>query len=87
LRRQIFAFCLPFHSSQRYAAGMPSPLPNVTAVVECKGCTRNVPAGSEAVAGSIQVLCPICEAHRSYRVTTEVFLGRPHPDVMKKQRG
>jgi hypothetical protein len=43
---------------------MPSPLPNLTAVVECKGCTRNVPAGSEAVAGSIQVVCPVCQAHR-----------------------
>jgi hypothetical protein len=65
---------------------MPSSLPNLTLVVECKGCTRNIPAACEAIAGAIRVKCPVCLEHRAYRVSTEVFLGRPHPDVVKKRR-
>jgi hypothetical protein len=65
---------------------MASALPNLTTVVECKGCTRNIPAASEAIARAIRVKCPICEEYQAYRVSTEVFLGRPHPDVAKKRR-
>jgi hypothetical protein len=86
MTKVVFAFYSPLHSSSRYAPGMPSALPNLTTVVECKGCTRKIPAASEAMAGAIRVKCPVCQEHRAYRVSTEVFLGRPHPDVAKKQR-
>ena len=68
---------------------MPAPESKKTMVVRCKGvgCGRNVPSGTEAVTGTVTVLCPVCLERRAYIVSTEVFLGQPSWEVMRALQG
>lgn len=79
----VFAFCLPFHSPQRYPVGMPAPERNRVQVVRCKGCKRCIPIAVDAPVGSVTVRCPVCLERRSYIASTEVFLGQPSWDVTR----
>ena len=63
---------------------MPAPSRNHVQVVRCKGCKRCIPVSVEVTSGSLTVACPVCIERRSYIVSTEVFLGQPSREVMRR---
>jgi hypothetical protein len=61
-----------------FMPALPSPK---TAVVRCKGCSRNIPSGTHGVpAQPVAVLCPLCGQRRMY-LPVEVNLDRLHASL------
>jgi hypothetical protein len=66
---------------------MPAPERNRVQIVRCKGCKRCIPLAVHPTSGSVTVRCPVCLEHRSYIVSTEVFLGQPSWEIMRVLQG